>query len=403
MGTPDHQDGPGAGLLRAGRRRRGDPRRVALRLPAVDHARDLRRRSWAPGAAKRLSAVRWGVAGNIVGAWVLDAPGGGRRGALVYGVVSHLRHGAIGPLVVCIAIGVGVALLRPPRRRRPHAPARLIAGRRHGGAVRRRVGPLSPASSSCVIFASPSSGRRALGHAHRGTAARRRRSRRAARPCRLSRCTASCSRRRGASLRPGSPGCPGTRSRAARGRAPGGDREGRQVVGDDAVGADDAALADRHAAGDDDVGAAPDVVADPGRALGGEALPGDRLVGVVEAVVAVGDEAAVGEHAVAADLDELDRGDHHVDVQERALADAHAAIAGAVIHTPGSSSVPAPTSRRPSRRASSTLPWIGQRANASPRANSSGSGHDSRAASCARTSATSAARAWPARRSSAGE
>ena len=44
--------------------------------------------------------------------------------------------------------------------------------------------------------------------------------------------------------------------------------------------------------------------------------------------------------------------------------------AGAVIHTLGSSSVPAPISRRPSRRASRTLPWIGQRANASRLASS---------------------------------
>ena len=29
------------------------------------------------GAGKRLSAVRWGVAGNIVVAWLLDASGGG--------------------------------------------------------------------------------------------------------------------------------------------------------------------------------------------------------------------------------------------------------------------------------------------------------------------------------------
>ena len=38
---------------------------------------------------------------------------------------------------------------------------------------------------------------------------------------------------------------------------------------------------------------------------------------------------------------------------------------GAVIHTPGSNSVPAPTSRRPSSSASSTLPCTGQRTNAS--------------------------------------
>ena len=106
-------------------------------------------------------------------------------------------------------------------------------------------------------------------------------------------------------------------------------------------------------------------------ALGREALPGDGPVAVVEAVVAVGDEAAVGEHAVRADLDEPDAGDHDAEVEERALADAHARRRpGAVIHTPGSSSVPAPTSRRPSRSASSTLPWTGQRTNASRRANS---------------------------------
>ena len=72
----------------------------------------------------------------------------------------------------------------------------------------------------------------------------------------------------------------------------------------------------------DDVGAAPDVVADARRALGGESLPRDGPVGVVEAVVAVGHEAAVGEHAVGADLHQLDRGDLHAEVQERPLADA---------------------------------------------------------------------------------
>ena len=38
-----------------------------------------------------------------------------------------------------------------------------------------------------------------------------------------------------------------------------------------------------------------------------EALPGHRAVGIVEAVVSVGDEAAVGEHAVLADLHQPDR------------------------------------------------------------------------------------------------
>jgi PiT family inorganic phosphate transporter len=40
------------------------------------------------GATKRLSAVRWGVAGNIVGAWVLTFPGAGLVAALAYGLGS---------------------------------------------------------------------------------------------------------------------------------------------------------------------------------------------------------------------------------------------------------------------------------------------------------------------------
>ena len=43
MGIEDHQDGPGAGLRGAGRRRGGDPVRLARRLPAVDDAGDVRR------------------------------------------------------------------------------------------------------------------------------------------------------------------------------------------------------------------------------------------------------------------------------------------------------------------------------------------------------------------------
>ena len=47
------------------------------------------------GAAKRLSAVRWGVAGNIVVAWVLTLPASAAIGAAVYGIspVLRLRRG----------------------------------------------------------------------------------------------------------------------------------------------------------------------------------------------------------------------------------------------------------------------------------------------------------------------
>lgn len=42
------------------------------------------------GATKRLSAVRWGVAGNIVGAWILTFPAAGSIGALTYFLVRPL-------------------------------------------------------------------------------------------------------------------------------------------------------------------------------------------------------------------------------------------------------------------------------------------------------------------------
>jgi inorganic phosphate transporter, PiT family len=64
------------------------------------------------GAAKRLSAVRWGIAGNIVIAWVLTLPASGLVGALVYGFSSIFGSGALGPLIVLVSIlGVVLAFL----------------------------------------------------------------------------------------------------------------------------------------------------------------------------------------------------------------------------------------------------------------------------------------------------
>jgi PiT family inorganic phosphate transporter len=56
------------------------------------------------GAGKRLSAVRWGVAGNIVAAWVLTVPGAGLVGAATYGVTSIFGTGALGPLLVSVSL-----------------------------------------------------------------------------------------------------------------------------------------------------------------------------------------------------------------------------------------------------------------------------------------------------------
>jgi inorganic phosphate transporter, PiT family len=56
------------------------------------------------GAAKQFSAVRWGVAGNIVVAWVLTLPAAGAMGAATYGISRLFGTGAVGPLVISLAL-----------------------------------------------------------------------------------------------------------------------------------------------------------------------------------------------------------------------------------------------------------------------------------------------------------
>jgi PiT family inorganic phosphate transporter len=52
------------------------------------------------GAAKRVSAVRWGVAGNIFAAWLLTLPAAAAVGGLTYAVVWVLGTELLGPLIV---------------------------------------------------------------------------------------------------------------------------------------------------------------------------------------------------------------------------------------------------------------------------------------------------------------
>jgi inorganic phosphate transporter, PiT family len=56
------------------------------------------------GAATRFSAVRWGVAGNIVAAWILTLPAAGAFGAAVYGIASLFGTGATGPLLITLLL-----------------------------------------------------------------------------------------------------------------------------------------------------------------------------------------------------------------------------------------------------------------------------------------------------------
>jgi PiT family inorganic phosphate transporter len=66
------------------------------------------------GAAKRVSAVRWGVAGNIAAAWVLTLPASAVVGGLTYAVVALLGSEEVGPIVVSVTLvtALGVALGR---------------------------------------------------------------------------------------------------------------------------------------------------------------------------------------------------------------------------------------------------------------------------------------------------
>ena len=54
------------------------------------------------GAGKRLSAVRWGVAGNIVVAWLLTLPAAALIGGLTYGFTRIFGTGALGPVLVTL-------------------------------------------------------------------------------------------------------------------------------------------------------------------------------------------------------------------------------------------------------------------------------------------------------------
>jgi PiT family inorganic phosphate transporter len=72
------------------------------------------------GAGKRISAVRWGVAGNIVGAWLLTLPAAAAIGAVAYGITRIFGTGSVGPVVVAaLSLLATAALARRIRARSP--------------------------------------------------------------------------------------------------------------------------------------------------------------------------------------------------------------------------------------------------------------------------------------------
>jgi PiT family inorganic phosphate transporter len=70
------------------------------------------------GAAKRVSAVRWGLAGNIVVAWILTLPAAAAVGAVTYGVSTLFGDGALGPLLISVGLIVLIGLIFGQRLRR---------------------------------------------------------------------------------------------------------------------------------------------------------------------------------------------------------------------------------------------------------------------------------------------
>jgi PiT family inorganic phosphate transporter len=80
------------------------------------------------GAAKRLSAVRWGVAGNIAVAWVLTLPGAGLLGAGAYWLASLFGSGALGPLLISVIAVGGLAMVLAARRNGLAEPASTAPG-----------------------------------------------------------------------------------------------------------------------------------------------------------------------------------------------------------------------------------------------------------------------------------
>jgi PiT family inorganic phosphate transporter len=70
------------------------------------------------GAGKRVSAVRWGVAGSIAVAWVITLPIAALFGAVAYGIASAFGTGATGPVVMTVVAAGALAATLAARRRR---------------------------------------------------------------------------------------------------------------------------------------------------------------------------------------------------------------------------------------------------------------------------------------------
>jgi PiT family inorganic phosphate transporter len=89
-GPEDHQAQARGRLLRRNRRRDHALPRTGLRHSGVHHAHHHRRHRRRGLGAQKVSAVRWGLAGNIVWAWILTIPASAAVSALAWWVGRHI-------------------------------------------------------------------------------------------------------------------------------------------------------------------------------------------------------------------------------------------------------------------------------------------------------------------------
>ena len=88
------------------------------------------------GAGKRLSAVRWGVAGNIVVAWLLTLPAAAAIGAATYGFTQIFGTGAPGPVMVSLSRSRSSPSSSCARQRGMPVPATVSDARRRSSRPR---------------------------------------------------------------------------------------------------------------------------------------------------------------------------------------------------------------------------------------------------------------------------
>ena len=75
------------------------------------------------GAAKRVSAVRWGIAGNIAIAWALTLPASAAIGGFTWGVTRLFGTGALGPVLVSGGLLIAILALFVRRVQQQATPA----------------------------------------------------------------------------------------------------------------------------------------------------------------------------------------------------------------------------------------------------------------------------------------